>query len=84
METCGRYSADFLTPQQGRYSGARPTAPALLSMLAYAFHFVYRNKREERSYREIALSLGVEDCAQITFCTDVYEEAKAAQDAGAN
>ena len=43
---------------------------------------VRRNKREERSYREIALSLGVEDCAQITFCTDIYEEAEAARDAG--
>ena len=81
-EICDRYSVDFSILQQGGYSGGlRREAwwPTLLNCLC---SLVCRNKREKRSYREIALSLGVEDCAQITFCTDVYEEAVAARDAG--
>jgi methionine salvage enolase-phosphatase E1 len=37
---------------------------------------------EAQSYREIALSLGVDDPAQITFATDVFGEAVAAAQAG--
>ena len=41
-----------------------------------------RNKREARSYREIALSLGVDEPNQIVFATDVVQEAMAAKEAG--
>jgi methionine salvage enolase-phosphatase E1 len=37
---------------------------------------------EAQSYREIALSLGVDDPSQITFATDVHAEAVAASQAG--
>ena len=37
---------------------------------------------EASSYQEIALSLGVDDPARITFATDVHEEAVAASAAG--
>ncbi|GJP35207.1 hypothetical protein CLOM_g19717 [Closterium sp. NIES-68] len=40
------------------------------------------NKREARSYSEIALSVGVDSPALITFCTDILEEAQAAKQAG--
>eukprot|EP00271_Cylindrocystis_brebissonii_P021867 TRINITY_DN8101_c0_g1_i1.p1 TRINITY_DN8101_c0_g1~~TRINITY_DN8101_c0_g1_i1.p1 ORF type:complete len:514 (-),score=77.94 TRINITY_DN8101_c0_g1_i1:701-2242(-) len=39
-------------------------------------------KREARSYSEIALSLGCERPAEVTFCTDVLQEAQAAREAG--
>eukprot|EP00897_Mesotaenium_endlicherianum_P000305 jgi/Mesen1/10275/ME000785S09552 len=41
-------------------------------------------KREARSYAEIALSVGVDSPASITFCTDILEEAVAAKAAGVN
>lgn len=41
-----------------------------------------RNKREARSYSEIALSVGVDSPADITFATDVLAEAVAAKEAG--
>lgn len=40
------------------------------------------HKRESASYADIALSLGADDCSQILFVTDIYEEAVAAQTAG--
>lgn len=39
-------------------------------------------KMESRSYKDIALSLGVDDSSQILFATDVHAEAVAAQQAG--
>lgn len=42
----------------------------------------HRNKREARSYKEIALSVGVDSPAHITFATDVLAEAEAAKQAG--
>ncbi len=39
-------------------------------------------KREERSYREIGLSLGVEGMEEVLFLTDVVEEGVAARRAG--
>ncbi|MCO5606093.1 hypothetical protein L7F22_060280 [Adiantum nelumboides] len=40
------------------------------------------NKREARSYKEIFLSVGVDEPSQIVFATDVLQEAIAAKDAG--
>ncbi len=40
------------------------------------------NKRDVDSYREIALSLGVDSPDQILFVTDILEEALAAKEAG--
>jgi hypothetical protein len=40
-------------------------------------------KREAKSYSEIALSVGVDSPADITFATDILQEAQAAQQAGA-
>ncbi|CAO2144130.1 unnamed protein product [Urochloa humidicola] len=40
------------------------------------------NKRETRSYFEIAQSLGVDNPSQILFITDVFQEAIAAKNAG--
>eukprot|EP00955_Chlamydomonas_euryale_P104004 365535-Chlamydomonas_euryale.AAC.40 len=39
-------------------------------------------KKEARSYKEIALSLGVDSPSELLFATDVYEEAVAAKAAG--
>lgn len=44
----------------------------------------YRNKKETKSYIEIAESLGVDDPSEILFVTDVYQEATAAKAAGNN
>lgn len=41
-----------------------------------------RGKREAKSYSEIALSVGVDSPADITFATDILQEAQAAQQAG--
>ncbi|CAI5958866.1 unnamed protein product [Closterium sp. NIES-64] len=40
------------------------------------------HKREARSYSEIALTLGAHSPSDITFCTDILEEAQAAKQAG--
>lgn len=40
------------------------------------------NKKETKSYIEIAESLGVDDPSEILFVTDVYAEAAAAKAAG--
>lgn len=40
------------------------------------------NKRVTESYREITLSLNVDDASEILFVTDVFEEASAAASAG--
>ncbi|RZC46538.1 hypothetical protein C5167_039485 [Papaver somniferum] len=40
------------------------------------------NKRETRSYMEIAQSLGVDNPSEILFVTDVFQEAVAAKEAG--
>ena len=40
------------------------------------------HKRQEQSYREICLTLGVSNPAEILFVTDVFEEAEAAKAAG--
>ncbi|CAL4988231.1 unnamed protein product [Urochloa decumbens] len=40
------------------------------------------NKRETRSYFEIAQSLGVDNPSQVLFITDVFQEAIAAKNAG--
>lgn len=49
---------------------------ARLAMLAI------RHKVEAESYKQIALSLGVETLADVLFVTDVLAEARAAQAAG--
>ncbi|WZZ89320.1 hypothetical protein YC2023_117899 [Brassica napus] len=41
-----------------------------------------RNKKENKSYKEITETLGVEDPSEILFVTDVYQEATAAKAAG--
>ncbi len=41
-------------------------------------------KAEPRSYREIALSIGVDSPSQLLFATDVLAEAEAAKEAGWN
>ena len=41
-----------------------------------------RNKREPRSYKEICLSVGVDEPSQVVFATDVIQEAIAAKEAG--
>ncbi|KAI5066011.1 hypothetical protein GOP47_0018635 [Adiantum capillus-veneris] len=40
------------------------------------------NKREPKSYKEIFLSVGVDEPSQIVFATDVLQEAMAAKEAG--
>lgn len=39
-------------------------------------------KMEARSYKEIALNLGVDSTSEILFATDVHAEAVAAKEAG--
>jgi len=39
-------------------------------------------KRQQESYRQIALSVGAEEASSVIFCTDVIEEASAAKIAG--
>ncbi len=40
------------------------------------------HKRQAESYRDIAVSLGLEDASKVLFCTDIVEEAQAAKEAG--
>src|SRR3546814_7229771 len=51
-------------------------------MLSAKFDTSIGHKRQEQSYREISLTLGVEHPSQILFVTDILEEAQAAQAAG--
>lgn len=54
----------------------------LRPMLSAYFDTTIGHKRQEQSYREIALTLGVDHPSDILFVTDVFEEAQAAQAAG--
>ncbi|EPS70848.1 hypothetical protein M569_03907, partial [Genlisea aurea] len=54
----------------------------LRKYLSGFFDTTVGNKREARSYREIAESVGVDSPSQILFITDVYQEAAAAAEAG--
>lgn len=58
------------------------TAGDLRPFLSGFFDTTTGPKREARSYAEIALSLGVESPGDITFCTDIIQEAAAAKEAG--
>ncbi|KAJ4726330.1 haloacid dehalogenase-like hydrolase family protein [Melia azedarach] len=54
----------------------------LRKYLSGFFDTAVGNKRETRSYVEIAASLGVDKPSEILFVTDVYKEATAAKAAG--
>ena len=54
----------------------------LRSHISCYFDTKIGQKREEASYNEIVLSLGVDSPSQVLFITDIFEEAVAAQKAG--
>ncbi|XP_010482787.1 PREDICTED: probable bifunctional methylthioribulose-1-phosphate dehydratase/enolase-phosphatase E1 isoform X1 [Camelina sativa] len=54
----------------------------LRKYLSGFFDTTIGNKKESRSYKEIAETLGVDDPSEILFVTDVYQEATAAKAAG--
>jgi methionine salvage enolase-phosphatase E1 len=54
----------------------------VLCILSITCVLICSNKKETRSYLEIAQSLGVDTESQILFVTDVYQEAVAAKAAG--
>lgn len=58
------------------------TAGDLRRFLSGFFDTTTGPKREAGSYAQIALSLGVDAPSDITFCTDIIQEAEAARDAG--
>ncbi|GAQ92473.1 Class II aldolase [Klebsormidium nitens] len=60
------------------------TAGDLRPFLSGYFDTTTGPKREARSYSEIALSVGVDSPADITFATDILQEAQAARQAGLN
>ena len=54
----------------------------LRNYIAAYFDTKVGHKRSAASYREIALSLGVDRAAEVLFVTDIHEEAVAAKEAG--
>lgn len=52
------------------------------SLISCYFDTKIGNKREINSYKEICLTLGVDNASEILFLTDIIEEAQAATDAG--
>lgn len=56
--------------------------PVHLKLARISSSLFIRNKRETKSYAEIAESVGVDRPSEVLFLTDVFQEAVAAKAAG--